>query len=81
MKNSQDVCALFGKKLSELRKEKKGWSQEQLAYESGLARSYVSGVERGVRNISLKNICKLAETLEVSPAELLMFSGDKFDAN
>lgn len=77
MKNNQDVCAQFGKRLSELRKEKKGWSQEQLAYESGLARSYVSGVERGVRNISLKNICKLAETLEVNPAELLMFLAEE----
>lgn len=73
MENELDVCALFGKRLSILRKEKKGWSQEKLAYESGLARSYVSGVERGVRNISLKNICKLADTLEINPAELLMF--------
>ena len=54
MENEIDVCGLFGKRLSVLRKEKKGWSQERLAFESGLARSYVSGVERGVRNISLK---------------------------
>jgi len=73
MENAPDVCALFGKRLSTLRKEKKSWSQEQLAFESGLARSYVSGVERGIRNISLKNICKLADTLEINPAELLMF--------
>jgi len=77
MENKFDVCALFGKRLSALRKEKKSWSQEQLAFESGLARSYVSGVERGVRNISLKNICKLAATLEINPSELLMF----FDKN
>jgi len=77
MENDPDVCALFGKRLSILRKEKKSWSQEKLAYESGLARSYVSGVERGIRNISLKNICKLADTLEVSPAELLMFFDEK----
>lgn len=76
MENETDVCGLFGKRLSALRKEKKGWSQERLAFESGLARSYVSGVERGVRNISLKNICKLAATLEMNPAELLMFSND-----
>jgi len=76
MENETDVCGLFGKRLSVLRKEKKGWSQERLAFESGLARSYVSGVERGVRNISLKNICKLAATLEINPAELLMFSDE-----
>ena len=62
----------FGIRLTELRK-KKGWSQEVLALESGLARSYVGGVERGQRNISLINICRLAETLGVEPAELLIF--------
>jgi len=74
MTDEQDVCIKFGTRLSLLRKEKKGWSQERLALESGLARSYISGVERGVRNISLKNICKLAATLEVNPSELLIFS-------
>ena len=73
MIDNQDVFVRFGKRLCQLRKEKKSWSQEQLALESGLARSYVSGVERGVRNISLKNICKLADTLEINPAELLIF--------
>jgi transcriptional regulator with XRE-family HTH domain len=76
MKDNTDVCVKFGKRLSQLRKDKKSWSQEQLALESGLARSYVSGVERGVRNISLKNICKLAEKLEIAPSELLIFPGE-----
>lgn len=66
----QDYLRLFGQKLVEVRKIK-GWSQERLALESGLARSYIGGVERGQRNISLLNICALAETLEVAPAELL----------
>lgn len=60
----------FGLKLVEIRKTK-GWSQERLALESGLARSYLGGVERGQRNIALLNIVKLAEALEVSPATLL----------
>ena len=59
-------------KLVKLRKEQ-GWSQEQLALESGLARSYLGGVERGQRNIALLNICRLAEALEVPPSELLNF--------
>jgi len=67
-----DVKKLFGKRLVELRK-KKGWSQEKLALESGIARSYLSGVERGQRNIALINICKLASTLEVRPANLMDF--------
>jgi transcriptional regulator with XRE-family HTH domain len=63
----------FGKKLARLRKVR-GWSQEQLALESGLARSYLGGVERGQRNIALLNICRLAETLGVPPSELLNFT-------
>lgn len=65
-----DPRITFGKRLTVLRKER-GWSQEQLALESGLARSYVGGVERGQRNISLLNICRLAECLSLSPAALL----------
>ena len=61
---------LFGKRLTQLRKQL-GFSQEALALESGIARSYLSGVERGQRNISLVNICRLAETLKVQPATLL----------
>ena len=67
-----DVRVLFGKRLAEVRKQK-GWSQEGLALESGIARSYLSGVERGKRNIALVNICKLAETLDVNPGELMTF--------
>lgn len=62
----------FGRRLAALRKEK-GWSQEQLALESGIARSYLGGVERGLRNIALINICRLAEALGLPPGELLTF--------
>lgn len=67
-----DPLELFGKRVVELRKAK-GWSQEKLALESGLARSYVGGIERGQRNIALYNICVLAETLNVEPSEMLVF--------
>lgn len=59
----------FGRRLAALRKQR-GWSQEKLALESGLARSYLGGVERGQRNIALLNILKLARTLECDPGEL-----------
>jgi len=65
-----DPRIAFGRHLAALRREA-GWSQEALAFESGLARSYLSGVERGQRNISLVNICRLARTLSVRPATLL----------
>lgn len=67
-----DPKTLFGFRLAQLRK-KRGWSQETLALESGIARSYLGGVERGQRNLSLVNICRLAETLELPPAALLEF--------
>jgi transcriptional regulator with XRE-family HTH domain len=69
---SNNAKLLFGQHLASVRKQL-GFSQEGLALEAGIARSYLSGVERGKRNISLVNICRLAETLKVSPASLLEF--------
>lgn len=65
----------FGRRLVELRK-RLGWSQEELSLESGLARSYVGGVERGQRNIALVNICRLAAALGVKPYRLLDFDSE-----
>ena len=48
-----------------------GWSQEKLAELAGLHRTYVSGVERGVRNPTVTIINLLAQALKVHPAELL----------
>ena len=59
---SSDVQARFGKRLREIR-HKKGLSQERLADLAGLHRTYISGVERGERNISLLNIERLAISL------------------
>lgn len=67
---STDPRILFGIRLAKLRKDK-GWSQEKLSLESGVARSYLSGVERGLRNIALVNICKVAVTLDI-PIPMLM---------
>ena len=60
----------FGDAIRELRR-RRGISQEQLGYDSGLHRTYVGGIERGERNPSLQNILRIAEALEVSPAELM----------
>jgi len=51
-----------------------GVSQEELALEAGLHRTFVAHVERGVRNISIDNIEKLAMALGVPPYRLLMDS-------
>lgn len=68
----KDPRYLFGQKIKQLR-NRQGWSQEKLAFECELDRTYVGGVERGERNISLLNICKLAKALEVAPKILLDF--------
>ena len=64
-----DVKILFGKRLRELRKSR-GWSQEEFALRVDLDRSYVGGVERGERNVSLENICLIAEALSIPTSEL-----------
>lgn len=71
-----DPRKLFGDKLRMLRKEL-GWSQERLAFECGLDRTYIGGIEQGRRNVSLLNICKIAKGLKVKPHNLLEFDSIK----
>ena len=67
---SHDAIKLeFGQSVRDIR-VKKGLSQEGLAEICELDRSYIGGVERGERNISLVNIMKIADGLEISPREL-----------
>ncbi len=68
--DAKQVQAAFGRRLRELRQER-GVSQEELAFRSGLHRTYVSSAERGQRNVSLINIYKLATALEVEAASML----------
>lgn len=67
-----ELCQLFGRRLAVVRKLR-GISQERLAAESGLARSHVSGIERGKINVSLGTIGTIARTLSIEPKELLDF--------
>ena len=61
--------ALFGKRVRELRLKKK-WSQEKLSEESGLHTTYISGIERGKRNVGMENVVKLARALKVDVGQL-----------
>jgi transcriptional regulator with XRE-family HTH domain len=61
--------------LIRLRRER-GWSQEELAFEAGLHRTFVAHVERQVRNISLDNIERLADALAVPLHRLLLTGSD-----
>lgn len=62
--------AILADNLKRLRAGR-GWSQECLALEAGLHRTFVAHVERGARNISIDNIERLAIALRVTPALLL----------
>lgn len=65
-----DLNKKIGKPLRELRQEK-NMSQGDIAKKLDVHRSYISGIERGVRNPTVKNIEKIAEALRVSPHTLL----------
>lgn len=62
--------AVLAGNMIRLRRER-GWSQEALAFECGLHRTFVAHVERQVRNISLDNLERLAEALGVPIYALL----------
>ena len=68
--NPEDIKKVFGENLRRIRMEK-NISQENLAFLSGMDRTYVSGIERGKRNVSLVNINKIALALNVEIKELL----------
>lgn len=73
MNKNSDILKKFGKKVRELRLEKGITSQMDLALKAGLDRTYIGGIERGERNVALKNIEKLAKALGVNIEELLKF--------
>ena len=65
-----DIVLLLGRNVREQR-QALGLSQEQLALEAGMKRSYVSELERGLRNPTVRALGRLADALEVDPASLL----------
>jgi transcriptional regulator with XRE-family HTH domain len=67
---ASDALALFGERVRSRRHEL-DLSQEALADRAGLHWTFVGQVERGRRNLSLHNLLKLAEALEIDPAKLV----------
>ena len=69
MSQNTDILIRFGERLRKLRKSQ-GYSQEAFADECGLDRTYVGGIERGERNLALRNIEAIAAALGISVSEL-----------
>lgn len=65
-----DVRARVGRNMKRLR-DARGWSQEELADQAGIHRTYVSGVERGVRNPTVTVLEKLAVALGATLPDLV----------
>lgn len=78
MKPLSPAHQAFGSAIRELRSER-GLSQEELAHQAGIDRSYMGGVERGERNASLKNILRVASALEIPPATLFERFGELYE--
>jgi transcriptional regulator with XRE-family HTH domain len=69
MTGERDILLRFGDRLRKLRKER-GLSQEVFAGLCDLDRTYIGGIERGERNVSLRNIEVIAKALGLSVSEL-----------
>ncbi len=66
----KDILIKFGERIRSLR-DAKDWSQEELAEKTGFHRTYIGMIERGERNLSLKNIEKFADVFKMSVSKLL----------
>ena len=65
-----DIQRRVGKNVCKIRKDQ-GLTQEVLAFECDLDRTYISGIERGIRNPTVLIIQKVAKALKVAPHQLL----------
>lgn len=71
MKNTKDITVRFGQRVKSLRLER-GLSQEAFADKCGLDRTYISGIERGVRNPTLEVIAVIADGLGINLSDLFV---------
>lgn len=69
MSSKKEILKKFGDKVREIRKEK-GLSQEELSFKADLHRTYIGMIERAEKNITLINIEKIANALEINIKDL-----------
>lgn len=73
-----ELQAALGRSIREARSER-GYSQEAFADAVGLHRTYMGGIERGERNLGLRNLARIAQTLEMPSSELLALAEQKLE--
>ena len=73
MAKEDEILRKFGKRVRQLRTQRGITSQMELANKTKLDRTYIGGVERGERNVGLKNVEKLARALGVTIEDLFRF--------
>lgn len=71
MKNAPEIEKVLGEAIRACRL-RNGWSQEELSFESGLHRTYIGAVERGEKNLTVKNLVRIAVALDVSASNLML---------
>lgn len=65
-----DICVRLGKRIKDLRKSR-SWRQIDLAEHSGIGKNHISELERGQREIGLRNLEAIAQALDTTPDRLL----------
>ncbi len=65
--------AVYDKLATRIRtlRNKRKWSQEELADRAGLHRTYISHIENGKRELSVETLCRVAKGFDISPSELI----------
>ena len=69
--NSQNQLLIAISKVVQQRREQLSFTQEELASRAGLHRTYISDIERGARNLSVKSLIRLAIALELTVSGML----------
>ncbi|MDR6718750.1 helix-turn-helix transcriptional regulator [Paenibacillus amylolyticus] len=78
MNEDREVLKLVGARIRALRKER-GYSQESLGEKGGFHFSYIGQIERGEKNVSLVNLAKIAESLDVNLIQLFAYIEEEFE--
>ena len=76
----QELQVSLGRTIRNLR-GRRGYSQESFAHAVGLHRTYMGDIERGERNVSLRNLLRIADALEIPLSQLLAEAENALDSN